>query len=623
MCGISGVITNNKEKINEILEISERVQIHRGPDIQDKKIFNIGDWGLGFGHQRLSILDLSEAGKQPMYSASSNSLIIYNGEVYNYKELITESLDHVARTGTDTEVVLEILERYGVEVALQKFNGMWAFAWIDIEQQKLYLARDRVGIKPLYYYHSDNTFIFSSEIKTILEASGEQFSLNHQAVGEYLMQSLQDTSDNSFFSEIHTVPAGHYLEIDLSKPALELKFTRYWNVLDAEPYSGDNLVGHVKELFNDSVKLRMRSDVPVAVTLSGGLDSSSIASSMKQYLGTTGQLNILSVVSPGSNLDESEFIDEMADYLHEKVNKVELNWSASEAVSLLKKVTWHNDSPVGSFSNVAHYLMMKKAKELGVTVILSGQGADEILCGYKKYLGFYLQYLVRTSNFIKATKVFFGFVINRSVINQFNIMEAKRYLPKWFQKLDIDIRGEKLKEYYRPLSLKLKTAQTMQQRQAEDLEALSVPFLTHYEDRMSMAWSREIRLPFLDYRLIELFINLPTHKKLKLGWTKYILRQAMDSMLPHKINWRKDKQGFVNPQEEWLKNELKPEVLKAFSETALIFQLGLIDRGALIQKYDAFCTQSETNGKVWYRDIFAPFALEVWLQLNKKYLIFN
>lgn len=623
MCGISGVITRNVDQISEVLMRAERVQMHRGPDIQDREVLKVDDWGLGLGHQRLSILDLSDAGKQPMYSASGRSVVVYNGEVYNYKELTTHALDSAPRTGTDTEIVLEMLERHGVEAALQQFNGMWAFAWLDAERKKLYLARDRAGIKPLYYYHSGNTLFFSSEVKAILEGSGEQFSLNHQAVGEYLLQSLQDTNDNSFFSGIHAVPAGHYLEVDLNKPALELNFTRYWNVLDAAPYSGNDLVNHVKELFNDAVSLRMRSDVPVGVTLSGGLDSSSIASSMKKYLGDSGQLNVLSAVSPGSDLDESEFIDEMVGYLGVKVNKVEFNWGADEAVELLKKVTWYNDSPVGSFSNVAHYLMMKKAKELGITVILSGQGADEILCGYKKYLGFYIQSLLRKNNFFKAIKVFLGFVFNRSIVNQFSLMEAKRYLPKRFQQTDIDIRGSKLKCHYTSLAPGLKHGQSMQQRQAEDLEVFSVPFLTHYEDRMSMAWSREIRLPFLDYRLMELFVNLPTYEKLKLGWTKLILRQAMDSMLPEKINWRKDKQGFVNPQEEWLKKELKSEVLNTFCESALIFQLGLVNRNALIHKYDTFCTQSDRYGKVWYRDIFAPFALEIWLQLNKRYLILS
>jgi asparagine synthase (glutamine-hydrolysing) len=623
MCGIVGVISHNKDIVDNYLNVSGGVQKHRGPDIQDACCIQVKDRFLGFGHQRLSIIDLTEAGKQPMELREGNSVIVYNGEVYNYIEIKKSLHNKDYFSDTDTEVVLNALEELGIDKAVNIFNGMWAFAWFDKLNNKVYLCRDRAGVKPLYYYHNGNTLYFASEVKAILEASGEQFSLNDQAVGEYLLQSLQDTNNNSFFSEIQSVPAGHYLEIDLNKPLLDLKFTRYWNVLDADPYSGDDLAGHVKELFTDSVRLRMRSDVPVGVTLSGGLDSSSIASVMKQFLGDSGQLNVLSAVSPGTVLDESEFIDEMVSYLDAKVNKIEFNWSADEAIDLLKKVTWYNDSPAGSFSNVAHYLMMKKAKELGITVILSGQGADELLCGYKKYLGFYLQSLVRNNRIFKAINVFLRFVFNRSIVNQFSLMEARRYLPKRFRQIDIDIRGERLKEYYNSLSLGLKPDQSMQQRQAEDLEVFSVPFLTHYEDRMSMAWSREIRLPFLDFRLMELFVNLPTVTKLRSGWTKYILRQAMDSMLPKKINWRKDKQGFVNPQEDWLKKELKSDVLNTFNESALIFQLGLVNRVALIKKYDAYCSQSDKHGKIWYRDIFAPFALEIWLQINKKYLLLN
>ncbi len=621
MCGIAGIITTSQDvDLFEKLTLAEESQKHRGPDIQDKSVTVDGKWSIGFSHQRLSILDLSDSGIQPMVSNTGGSSIIYNGEVYNYKEVKEEVSVQKYNSNTDTEVVLNALEEFGVDAALNKFNGMWAFAWHDKLNNKLYLCRDRAGIKPLYYYTNNNTLYFSSEVKAILEASNDKFTLNNQAVGEYLFQSLQDTSNNSMYSEIQSVPAGCYLAIDLSKSELEFKCIRYWSVLKSSNYSGDDLVGHIKDLFNDSVRLRMRSDVPVGVTLSGGLDSSAIAASMKEHLGSSENLNILSAVSSNSKLDESEFIDEMAVFLKAKVHKVDMNWSSSEAIELLNKVTWYNDSPVGSFSNVAHYLLMEKAHELGITVILSGQGADELLCGYKKYLGFYVQGLLREKRWLKASRVLLGFIFNRSIVNQFSLMEAKRYLPKRFHKNDIDIRGPKLKSDFQALSPGLKVGQTMQQRQAEDLDVFSVPFLTHYEDRMSMAWSREIRLPFLDYRLMELLLNLPVEKKMYRGWTKYIFRKAMDSMLPSKINWRKDKQGFVNPQEEWLKNELKTDVLNMFSENALIFSLDLIDRESLLNKYDAFCSQSGNKASVWYRDIFAPFALEIWLQINKKHL---
>ena len=366
----------------------------------------------------------------------------------------------------------------------------------------------------------------------------------------------------------------------------------------------------------------MRSDVPVGVTLSGGLDSSSIAAIMKKHLVKAEHLHVISSVAPDSEFDESKFIDIMADSLEVNVHKVNLQWEAHEAIDLLKKAIWHNDAPVGSFSNVAHYLLMQKAHDLGITVILSGQGADELLCGYKKYLGFYLQSLFRAKKIFKMLAVFLSFLANKTIISQFNFKEATRYLPKRFKNNEIDISGANLKNTYTPKTLGLKNNQTVQQRQASDLTQLSVPFLTHYEDRMSMAWSREIRLPFLDYRLMELFIGLPIKNKLSRGWTKFILRQTMDELLPKEITWRKDKQGFVNPQEEWLREELYETVINYFRTEALIFKLGLVNRERLLEKYSLYCNHS-TKNQVWYRDIFNPLSLEIWLQLNQKYLICN
>ena len=620
MCGITGVIVKSNDSASNFLACAEQLQMHRGPDIQGSVLIHTEKWKLGLGHQRLSILDLSDAGRQPMTSASGNSLIAYNGEVYNYKELREKYLNTDLQSNTDTEVILELIEKLGVKAALNQFNGMWAFAWYDQDRKKLYLARDRAGIKPLYYYNDGDALYFASEVKAVLAGPNKKFSLNSQVVGEYLCQSLQDRTESTFFDEIQALPAGCYAEIDLSKDKISLDIHPYWELpQEQNKMSLGEAQVKTEELFSDAVKLRMRSDVPVGVTLSGGLDSSAIASVMKEHLSEGQDLKILSAVSPGSVQDESEFIDIMSEYLDNPVEKVQLGWEPDEALDLMRKVTWHNDSPLGSFSNVAHYLLMKKAHELGITVILSGQGADELLCGYKKYLGFYVQSLVRSRQYFKALKILFGFSVNGSIINQFNLQEAKRYLPESWKKKDVDIKGPALQSYM-PVSVGLQANQSVIQRQMTDLKQFSVPYLTHYEDRMSMAWSREIRLPFLDYRLMEFFISLPVSFKMTGGWTKYLFRKALQNSLPTKIAWRKDKQGFVSPQEEWLRNELKDEVLEVFSEEALIFRLGLVNRNALLGKYKEFCAQSTGKGRVWYRDIFNPFALEIWLQQYKEFV---
>lgn len=625
MCGLAGILTyDNNVDVKGVLNSYSSSQAHRGPDIHDSYILDVHPWKLGLAHQRLSILDLSDAGKQPMHGRKSS--IVYNGEVYNYREIKDRlPVDIQFNSSTDTEVILHALEYFGIEEALNYFNGMWAIAWYDKESRKLYLTRDRFGIKPLYIYQcKDNSLYFSSEVKAILKATDEKFSLNYQAIGEYLTQSLQDTENNSFYNEITSVPPGCYAEIDLSSVgALSIKIRRYWNLIIGRFDQGSFEDPEKKffEIFSDAIRLRLRSDVPVGVTLSGGLDSSSIATMMKKQLRGINSFKILSAVSPGSKFDESEFIDEMSAYLNVDVDKVELDWSPEKAINLLYETIKINDSPIGSFSNVAHYLLMQKAKEEGITVILSGQGADEVLCGYKKYTAFYLQDLLRNKKYLSFLKEFLMFILNGTIFYQFKLNEAKRYIPFVNKLKKYEILGKKVKENFKFKQLSFKHGQTVESRQLEDITAFSVPYLTHYEDRMSMAFSREIRLPFLDYRLVEFCLNLPTRNKVSSGWTKKILRDSLKAHLPEKITWRKDKQGFVNPQELWLKNELRESVLYHFKEDALIFKFGIVCRGQLLSMYDDYCMNINTT--VWYRDVFAPLALEVWLQINKDYLVEN
>lgn len=620
MCGVTGVVSGNKQlDIRRVLKLSSDIQMHRGPDMQGEYVCE--DYGLsvGLSHQRLSILDLSEAGKQPMSSKSSRSIISYNGEVYNYKELALEFFPGW-EFSSDTQVVLELLEEKGIFEALNSFNGMWAFAWLDIRAGKLYLARDRLGVKPLYYTVHDGDLYFSSEIKGVLAACNRKFKLNHRVVSDFLDKSLQDVDDETFFEGIFSLSAGCYIEIDLSSPVVKLECKKYWSMnSNVSSISFGDAVSRTRQLFEDAVALRMRSDVPVGVTLSGGLDSSAIAAVMKGRLVPGQKLTALSVVSPGGEYDESYFIDVMEKNLECDVERIVLDLSPDNAIQLLRKATWHNDSPVASFSNVAHYLMMEKAKELGITVILSGQGADELLCGYKKYVFFAIQFYLRSNNIKNLFSLVFSFLFNRTVFSQFNLQEAKRYFPRFLRVREIDIKGRALKGFGSSY-VGLSAGQDVVSRQVADVKHFSVPYLTHYEDRMSMAWSREIRLPFLDYRLVSFFLSLPVEYKLSKGWTKYVFRKALASYLPSEICWRKDKQGFVNPQESWLRKELKDTVIDIFSESALIFKFDLVDREKLLRKYDAFCSGGMAARNVWYRDIFNPISLEVWLCEFSDYL---
>jgi asparagine synthase (glutamine-hydrolysing) len=254
---------------------------------------------------------------------------------------------------------------------------------------------------------------------------------------------------------------------------------------------------------------------------------------------------------------------------------------------------------------------MEQAKQIGVTVILSGQGGDEGLCGYSKFLIFYIQDLVRRGKLLNATTLLWSFLRNGTVIPQFQLKEAKRYLPRFLNPRPYDVCGPQLKphDYFLPTGL---GTGSLNDRQKLDYCKLSVPALVHYEDRMSMAWSREIRLPFLDYRLVELLVRLTPDSKLRNGWTKWVLRKAMEEYLPESVVWRKDKQGFTLPQAQWLKHELRESVEAMFAGDLLTVQLGLLNREALQSIYAAFCNQPLNRGIISFKDIFGPIALEIW-----------
>lgn len=547
--------------------------------------------------------------------------IVFNGEAYNYREVRREleGCGNAFEGNSDTEVVLRALAQWGTD-ALHKFNGMWALAWLDIATRRLVLCRDRLGVKPLYVSVRENTVFFASEIKTILEMSSVTHRLNYNVVGEYVFQSLLDTSDKTFFEGIDKVPPGAVVEIDLARPEVHMRTFAYWALAAAEiPQPFDRAVENVREVLTDAVRLRLRSDVPVGVLLSGGVDSSAIAACMQSVLGRGANLNLLSAVSDGGKFDETPFIDQMSAHLGLTPHKVRLEIDSRRAFDLLKEVCWYNDEPVGSFSNVAHYLLMKRARELGITVILSGQGADELFCGYKKFVGFYVHELLRQGHWLGAGRTVLEYVRRGTVLNQFSIDEAKRYLPAFLKPVATSVGGPALSGYS-PQPMELGNAQDVRSRQVLDLQRFSVPILTHYEDRMSMAWGREVRTPFLDYRLVEAAIALPTSMKLAQGWTKYVLRRAMESLLPKAIAWRKDKQSFVNPQGEWLKYELAGVIEEVFGDDSLIFKFGIFSRPDLQDLYRRYRAQPMNRGAVSFKEIFQPLALEVWLRNYESYL---
>ena len=623
MCGVFGVVS--QQPIDpEVLRRAEAIQRHRGPDAQSTEILSVGRWQVGLAHQRLAVIDLSPAGTQPMRSPSGRSLIVYNGEVYNYLELRAElqSRGVAFRTATDTEVIAAACEEFGVEQAVTRMNGMWAFAWIDLVRPRIVIARDRFGVKPMYLHQRDGMLTFGSEIKTLVRALPMRCDVNVRAVSTFLRALHLDTSAETFFAGIIKLPAGHYAELDAGAAELRPHIRRYWSLEDDAGTAADTAtaVEDTRQLLEDAVRLRLRSDVPVGVLLSGGLDSSAIAALANAQLKTGGDLTLISAVSDDPVTDESPFIHAVARHLGRQVQEVRLDFPAADILSLVARVTEQCDEPLGSFSCVAQNLLMERARERGVTVLLSGQGADEVFCGYRKYALFQVQALLRAGRFGAAAVLLANLLSERTVLHQFNLADARRYLPGWLNAPLPDIGGAALTGVA-PLCAPLARPWDVRARQRADIESLSVPALTHWEDRNSMAWSREVRNPFLDYRVVSHGVALPTDMKVARGWTKYVLRRAVEPLLPREVVWRRDKRGFSTPEARLLRRELRGQVEELFGCNSEMGRRGLVDVGEARRRFDAFLGQGRRlTQRVASRDIFQLVSLELWLRAYRNSL---
>lgn len=612
MCGLTAAMGPDADRVVGFVRRANLVQAHRGPDAVASQDFGFERCHVSLGHQRLSILDLSDAGTQPMASASGRFVIAFNGEIYNYLELKAQFGLAGLRSSSDTEVLLELIEKIGLERALREANGMWALVLLDRQERKVFLSRDRLGKKPLHWMEKDDSIFVASEAKSLVREIGPGFAVDGSAAFRYLTQSLQDIDERTWIQGIRSFPAAHFAAIDLSGPRPVMEAPRpYWRLEEAQVAGNfDEYVEQLAHVVGDSIRLRLRSDVPIGVALSGGLDSSIIATMVARHCDGSGSpIRFFSAVSPGRPEDESRFVGMMEAYTGTGVERVDLDARFAEDFDgVMEKATFHNDAPIASFSNVLFYLLMQRAWELGIKVIYSGQGADEAFCGYRKYPMFELRRLLRTGRWMEAFSFARPFVARGTVFSQFNFAEAKRYIGRPSR----SIVGEAAAGHAgQPLG----AFASMQGRQADDIRKYSVPYLTHYEDRMSMAWSREVRAPFLDYRVVEMGVHAPTSFKLRDGWTKYCLRRAFEDRLPLAIAWRKDKQGFVNPQDHWLKTRLAGQIEAMISDPqSPVFAEGLVDRAAyrtLFEKY-----RRGARG-VWFRDAFAPFALDRWLRIYR------
>lgn len=571
MCGIAGLVHKSGRPVAraEIERLTDLVA-HRGPDRGDTYL----NGNVALGHRRLAIIDLSSEGDQPMHLADAGFTIVFNGEIYNYIELRSElqGAGHVFRTGTDTEVILAAYGEWG-EQCVEHFNGMWGFAIHDRRRNILFMSRDRFGVKPFHYLDTDELFAFGSEITQLLSCTSNR-STDLQRVSAFLLTGGLDLDNNTFFRAVRKLPAGSNGVLDLSSG--HLRITAHYGLRRTSRYAGigvGDAVALYGETFRDAVRLRMRADVKVGTCLSGGLDSSSVAtvaSEFYQEAGVNG-FNAITAVSEDSATDETFYAERVVQ--NSRLAWLKIRPTYRDFTDTLDAIVRSQQEPFGSPSLTMQYFVMKTARENGVKVLLDGQAGDETLLGYDRYYPLYLAHLLRQygwgavvaglrsmrlANAHMSYPRIARYVLGGSII-PFRMMGHRREQPS--------LRSEEVPSHLRRFGKAMKDPFQLQQL---EIESTNLPVLLRYEDRNSMAHGIEARLPFLDYRLVELSLNLPLELKIRDGWTKWILRKAFEPYMPREITWRRNKFSFNAPDDIWLR--LHNEEMKSS-----VFQSTLID----------------------------------------------
>jgi asparagine synthase (glutamine-hydrolysing) len=481
-----------------------------------------------------------------------------------------------------------------------------------------YLCRDRFGEKPLHYQERSDGVIFASDMRAVADLAGQRFTIDRLSVARFLRLGVLELDERTLIQEIAQVPAATYLPIAIEsgRPRV-LSPVRYWRcpvepVANVSPCDFEN---RLRALVMDSMRIRLRSDVPVGILLSGGLDSSVMATTAAK-LGI-GNVLLLSLIDYEKPDGDPKHIEMMERYLGARVTRVSLQGTGGDPFDQLRETVRRMGTPINSMAMVAHFMLMDRARQSGVKVVLSGQGADEALCGYRKFLGFATQELLRSGRVLEAAKLASGFALNATVLTQFSLPEGARYLPRMGRP------DERLGEALSDISVenpRLLVNETLIERQVRDLTALSVPTLNQLEDRSSMANSCEVRLPFLDHRIIELSVPAPLSCKLCGGWTKVGLRRAYSSALPHEVTWRRDKQGFSNPEATLLKTVLRTRLENDYLDSKRnVFEMGLLNHNYAIQSLKRL-TAPVSIRRPWVRDFVQMMTLEMWLEDHLEYL---
>ena len=597
MCGIAVAIGLSGRPIERVaIERMAKSLLHRGPN--DSGIYLDGSVGMGF--RRLSILDLSEAGHQPMVSEDGHYVLVFNGEIFNYVELRTElrQLGYRFRSTGDSEVLLAAYRQWGRE-CLSKLNGMWAFVIYDRRHRRIFGSRDRFGVKPLYYSCSSEVIQFASEIKALRASGYVQSEFDWRTVSKFLLEGRLDNQVETFYEGIQQISAGSSFEVTFDGAWHQWSF---WSLDNLSPVVSNNPAETFADLFEDSVRIRMRSDVPVGVCLSGGLDSTAIICAAARQRDNSAERKTESLQAfcyMAKEFDEAKYIADTLTQTGAQLRQLET--SPAELWNDLRKLLWFQDEPVHTMTAVVGYQLMRLAASQGIRVVLNGQGADETIGGYSSYFQDYWVALIRQGRVREAwhamsaytaahggnSRTRFTDAVSRCLSWEMYRIDAYRQWAQarrqvrlrrnpWFS---TDLTKHFINEEIPP------TSGTLSYSLKQSVVSAPLPLYLRIEDRNSMGNSVEARLPFLDYRLVSFVAGLSDDWKIRGPWNKYVLREGMRGRIPESVRGRVDKMGFPTASKKWFAHDLY-EPLRDILSSRVVRERGIYNAGALLTDLD-------------------------------------
>lgn len=569
MCGITGGWWANPDHAAKRLPLALKKIKHRGPDDDGYQLYPVGGVAVALGHTRLSIIDLSAAGHQPMHSRDGRWAIVFNGEVYNYKELRTQlrAMGHNFHTDTDTEVLLAAWAQWGLG-CLPRLVGMFAFAVLDKTQATLTCVRDAFGIKPFFYSTTDGQFAFASELPALLELLPSKPGLNWQRSYDYLVHGDYDSTADTFYEGVHHLESGHWLQVNTHTGRVT-EPKRWWHPATQERkgWKFDDAVDQVREQFLQNIRLHLRSDVPLGAALSGGIDSSAVVCAMR-HLEPDLPIHTFSFIAEGSDVNEEHWVDRVNEHVGAIPHKVRV--TPQELVRDMDDMIRTQGEPFGSTSIYAQYRVYQMARDHGITVTLDGQGADEMLAGYIGYPGQRLRSLLETGQIreawafwnnwsawpgrsrMLAAKYLAAEITSGGLHEALRKLDGKPIVPDW---INADLLKERGVQLHKP---RIRPETQTKGRRVIDELALSlsrrgISGLLRHGDRNSMRFGIESRVPFLTTDLSSLLLSMPEDYLVsKQGETKHVFRAAMRGIVPNDVLDRKDKIGFETPEKDWI-----------------------------------------------------------------------